>query len=255
MEDNIKKRKEYDREYYLRNADKKKKRERERYLNNKKKFLENRKEYYIQNTEKIKKKNTEYYENNKEKILVYKKEYRQQNVDKIREYRLTHKDYHSEYNQTYYLDNKKEILENKKKYYLDNKKTIIKKGCEYKYKRYHNDELYKLSKNIRNLIRNSIKVNKFSKKSKTHEILGCTFEEFKKHLEFKFKSWMNWGNYGNWNGQPKEMNIAWDIDHIIPLSTAITENDVLKLNHYSNLQPLCSFTNRYLKRNNIIQID
>ena len=28
---------------------------------------------------------------------------------------------------------------------------------------------------------------------------------------------MNWNNYGNWNGFPKERNVAWDIDHIIPL--------------------------------------
>jgi hypothetical protein len=61
---------------------------------------------------------------------------------------------------------------------------------------------------------------------------------------------MNWNNRGNWNGQPKEINVAWDIDHIIPLSTAKTEEEILKLNHYTNLQPLCSYTNRYIKSGN-----
>ena len=46
------------------------------------------------------------------------------------------------------------------------------------------------------------------------------------HLEKQFDEYMNWNNYGNWNGHPKEINTAWDIDHIIPLATAITEEDV-----------------------------
>jgi hypothetical protein len=59
---------------------------------------------------------------------------------------------------------------------------------------------------------------------------------------------MSWENYGNWNGSAKEINISWDIDHIIPLATAISLEDVIRLNHYTNLQPLCSYTNRYIKR-------
>ena len=60
---------------------------------------------------------------------------------------------------------------------------------------------------------------------------------------------MNWDNYGLYNGEP---NYGWDIDHIIPLSSANTENDLIRLNHYSNLQPLCSKFNRYIKKNNLL---
>jgi len=60
---------------------------------------------------------------------------------------------------------------------------------------------------------------------------------------------MTWENYGNWNGIPKELNTAWDIDHIIPISKAKTEYELIKLNHYSNMQPLCSYNNRFIKRN------
>ena len=42
-----------------------------------------------------------------------------------------------------------------------------------------------------------------------------------------------------------------DIDHIIPISTAKTEEEIIKLNHYSNLQPLCSYTNRVIKRDKV----
>ena len=38
---------------------------------------------------------------------------------------------------------------------------------------------------------------------------------------------MTWENKG-----------AWHIDHIIPTCTAKTEEDLIRLNHYTNLQPL-----------------
>ena len=91
----------------------------------------------------------------------------------------------------------------------------------------------------------AFKRNGYTKKSKSIDIIGCSFEEFQEHLESKFESWMTWENKGIYNG---ELNYGWDIDHIIPLSSAKTEEDVIKLNHYTNLQPLCGYTNRYLKR-------
>lgn len=62
---------------------------------------------------------------------------------------------------------------------------------------------------------------------------------------------MNWDNYGLYNGEPK---YGWDIDYKIPTSSAITEEDVIKLNHYSNLQPLCSYVNRVVKRDNVVTV-
>ena len=57
---------------------------------------------------------------------------------------------------------------------------------------------------------------------------------------------MNWNNYGIYNG---EFNYGWDLNHIIPISSAKSEEEIIKLNHYTNLQPLCSKTNRDIKRN------
>ena len=56
---------------------------------------------------------------------------------------------------------------------------------------------------------------------------------------------MSWENYGKYNG---ELNYGWDIDHIIPLSTAKTEDDIYTLSNYINLQPLCSKINRDVKK-------
>ena len=40
---------------------------------------------------------------------------------------------------------------------------------------------------------------------------------------------MSWDNYGLY---------GWHIDHKVPLSLAKTEEELLKLCHFSNLQPL-----------------
>ena len=90
--------------------------------------------------------------------------------------------------------------------------------------------------------------NGYKKESKTFDILGCTFEDFKNHIETRFEHWMSWDNYGLYNG---EFNYGWDIDHIIPISSAKNEEELIKLNHFTNLQPLCSKINRDIKINKI----
>lgn len=111
------------------------------------------------------------------------------------------------------------------------------------------DPIFSLSQSIRCAISTSLKKNKFDKKLKTQEILGCSFEEFKIHLEYKFEPWMTWKNRGLYNG---EFDYGWDIDHIIPISIANTREEILKLNHFTNLQPLCSYENRHIKRDLIV---
>lgn len=115
-------------------------------------------------------------------------------------------------------------------------------------KNLHLTEIDRLKSNIRNLIGLSISKRGFIKSRKSFDILGCSPDNLKIYLESKFEIWMNWNNYGKYNG---ELNSGWDIDHIIPLSSAKTEEDILKLNHYTNLQPLCSKVNRYIKRSRL----
>lgn len=102
------------------------------------------------------------------------------------------------------------------------------------------DPIFKLMCNLRSNISESIQKMKFIKKLKTLDIIGCTFVEFKTHIELKFKDGMCWENYGEWH-----------LDHIVPISYAITEDDVYNLNHYTNFQPLwakdnLSKGNRYI---------
>jgi hypothetical protein len=93
------------------------------------------------------------------------------------------------------------------------------------------DPVYKFSENIRALISESFKrgKNNFSKTLKSETILGCTIEHFVKYILDlcpKGVTLKDFGRYG------------YHIDHIIPVSSAKTEEDVIRLNHYSNLRPL-----------------
>lgn len=194
-------------------------REKDGYKEKQQKYME---EYY-----------PKYYEENKEIRSEYAKEYRTNNIDKEK---ARHK--------KYYDENKDKLNEYREEYKtrrnLLHKENMI------------NDPLYKAKHNIRGLIKQSFRT--YTKKSKTQDILGCTFEEFKEHIESQWNDWMNWDNHGNPKDNIFELDKTWDLDHIIPLSTAKTEEDVIRLNHYTNFQPLCSYNNRFIKRNLILQL-
>jgi len=165
------------------------------------------------------------------------------------------KKWNDEHSKEYYIKNKERIDANNKEYRNKNKDIIREKRVKNYYKvnerrknRRYNEPLYKLINNIRTSISGSINKNGYKKSSRTHEILGCSFKCFKSYIEGQMEDWMNWDNHGKYNG---ELNYGWDLDHITPSSSAKTEEDVIKLNHYSNFQPLCSKVNRDIKRNKI----
>lgn len=181
------------------------------------------KEYRLNNKEKIKEIAKKYYENNKVKY----KEYQIENKDKIKKYQ-------KEYFKEYRLNNKEKV----EKFRLNNKEYFK----EYNKSRRKNDSLFRFRAYTRTLISQSFKRNKnnnWSKKTKTEIILGCTIEDFRIYIKNKFDKKMNFENYG-W----------WHLDHIIPISIAKTEEDIIKLNHYTNFQPLWAEDN--LKKSNKI---
>ncbi len=74
--------------------------------------------------------------------------------------------------------------------------------------RYHSDPQFRAIKHARLRIKNFLK----NKDKKPSSSIGCTFEEFKQHLESLFQPGMSWENYGKWH-----------IDHKYPLSVAYKE--------------------------------
>jgi len=190
------------------------------------------KKYRLNNIEKEKDRSNSYYKNNK---------------DKRSDYFNSKKEEKKEYAKKYRKENKVKISEQRKKKYLENKEIISKKNYEYHKRKMETDPLFKLKKQLKGLIRDSLRNQNLKKSDKTIDILGCTIQEFKQHIESQFESWMTWENKGLYNG---ELNYGWDIDHIIPTSSGSTYEEIIKLNHYSNLQPLCGYINRHVKRNN-----
>ena len=140
------------------------------------------------------------------------------------------------------------VKERSKVYRENNKEKINSKTRGYRKHKRQSDSLYKVKENIRVSIINSFIRYGYTKNSRTFEVLGCTYVDFKLHIESNWEDWMNWDNYGIYNGKE---NYGWDLDHIIPVSSATCEENLIRLNHYTNLQPLCSYVNRFVKRDKI----
>jgi len=181
---------------------------------------------------------------NKDSIKEYKKTYYEKNKKEISDKKKDKKAW-----KLYYLNNKEKVSVANKKYRTLNKDIINEKSNYYRKCRRNDDILYRIITSIRSSIGCSLRYNGYSKKSKSYEILGCTYEEFSEYLESKFEEWMCWDNYGKYNG---ELNYGWDMDHIKPISSANSEEEILKLNHFTNFQPLCSKVNRDIKKNKIL---
>lgn len=138
-------------------------------------------------------------------------------------------------NQCKSCENKLRYKRNKEKRLIDPQydKMCREYDVKRKRKKEKENELTYFIQTIRHCVRKSFKRNGYTKKSKTYEILGNDWETVKNHFELLFKPGMSWNNHGE-----------WEIDHIIPLSNANNENDVIKLCHYINLQPLWKLDNR-----------
>ena len=195
------------------------------YEANKEAFAERKKQYRQANKEVIAEREKQYYEANKEAISEKKKQYYEANKSAIKQYYEANKKAFAERNKQWHEANKKAIAEKRKQYYQANKEAFAERNKN----RLKTDPIYKFKYNVRRLIYNSFKrgTNQFSKKAKTEQILGCTIEEFRKYIQAKFKKGMSFDNHGQWH-----------LDHIVPLSIAATEEEIIKLNHYTNFQPL-----------------
>lgn len=125
-------------------------------------------------------------------------------------------------------NNKDKRVISRKKLYDKNRLKEFEYAKKYKAKRKAVDPVFKLVELIRTRIWHTLHKKNFKKNKRFKEYIGCTVEELVIHLECKFDANMNWSNHGSY----------WHLDHIIPLDSASTIEEVMKLNHYTNLQPL-----------------
>lgn len=138
-------------------------------------------------------------ENFRNKVNQKRKENYKNNIDKVREYT--------------------------KQYYQNNKKILRVKSDEWKKVKMKEDGFFRMKKNLRDRIRQYLISENKSKRTK--DIVGLDKNEFKLYIQNKFVEGMSWENYGKWH-----------LDHKIPLCQAKNNEEALKLNHYTNLQPL-----------------
>jgi hypothetical protein len=173
------------------------------YQKNKEHILKTKQDFYASNRHNFKQKNTNYYKNNKNFILKEKKSYN-----------LGHKAERKAYNKHYYSLNRERLI-------AENLRNLL-------FRRANNINC-KLSLNLRSRLNKAIRGN-YKSGSAVFD-LGCSIEQFKIYMEFKFQSGMTWDNYGLH---------GWHIDHIKPLSSfnLSDKEELLKACHYSNLQPL-----------------
>jgi hypothetical protein len=191
-------------EYIKANPDKKLESDKKSYEKLKEKKLAQKKEYYIKKKEEILLKRKEYHSNNKEKISLKNKEYRAANLEKLKEY-------NREYQRKY-----AKILSGKRKQLVNS------------------TPLRQFKERIRLLTKGAFYRLKQDKRFNTHSILGADWETVKEHFISQFKDGMTW-----------EAFIAGEIhvDHIQPLASAKTEEELIALCHYTNLQPLWCLDN------------
>ena len=185
------------------------------------------------------------YEKHKSKRLKKYAEYREINKDYYREKIADWWKNNPDYEKKWRTDNPGASTQ----WYRDNPEKRRAQKQRYDKKRRAQDPMYKLRSNMRARIWHFLKNKGWSKPSHTYELIGCSWLELYNHLQNQLEVWMNESNYGKCiPGQP---NVGWDIDHIIPLASAETEEDLIRLCHYTNLQPICSNYNRYIKRDQL----
>jgi hypothetical protein len=181
------------------------------------------------------KRSVDYRKNNPEKVLeltrnwtkknpewVYNrhKKWREENPEKVKEIKGN------------WLDKNPE----KRKEYRENYKP---RKQERRKERRDSDPVFNLTNRLRCRLWKYLKILNITKTNKTFDIVGCSPQFLKEHLETQFIDGMSWDNRSEWH-----------IDHIIPLSSAKTEDELYKLCHYENLQPLWAEDN--LKKSNKI---
>lgn len=131
-----------------------------------------------------------------------------------------------------YNKNRESILKRGRVYYENNKDKRAVYRVEYERNKVKNDPVFKLKKTLKRLLRLVLTgKSNYTKKALIYKVTKLEQVHLINHLHSTFEE-----NYG--------MPRAWinlkevEIDHIIPISTAKTEENVKRLNHYTNLQLL-----------------
>lgn len=172
--------------------------------------------------------------------------------DCAREYHLNHRkdrsDYYKQYdikryqNETYRKNkiekvkewrnkNKEQADDTTKKWNEENKERVKKNKLTWKQKEYQENPKYKLACVLRARFHQALAKALVNKQNSIMELIGCSIDHLKEHIEKQFVEGMNWENWSFY---------GWHIDHIRPIASFDLSDpaQVKECFHYSNLQPL-----------------
>lgn len=136
----------------------------------------------------------------------------------------------------YRYKNKEVLLGKKRDYYKNNKDKFRVSAKSIYDKKYNIDKMYTFKQRLKCRMRLAFYKKRWIKGGGSEILLGSTYEIVMSHIEKQFTEGMNWDNHGRGNDK-------WHIDHIMPLASAKNEEELIKLCHYTNLQPLWAIDN------------
>lgn len=182
------------------------------------------KRYYEKHKEALLLKNKEYREKYPEKRRETMRQYKLKNSERIKKYNKTHKPkplteeqkkQRSAYNKQYRAKNKIQLNEKRQKYLNNNPHQYIALLLR--------TRIISLTKRARTYKQNTLL-----------EVIGCSLQELKAHIEKQFTHEMSWEKHN------------FHIDHVIPcalfdLTLAEQQRSCF---HYSNLRPLNGIENQ-----------
>lgn len=211
-------------------------RKREEYLRNKQKYLDKAKSYREKFPEKVseakklcyqnkidqyKQNHRKYYQENKEAVLVQAAEYREANKEEIRKR-----------DNAYKARNREKLRLKQSEYQRLNSELRNEYTRKYRKNRRQADKLFAIKQNMRARFRFELAKRGEEQLIKANQYLGCSWIFLRDYLAEKFTDGMSWENYGDWH-----------VDHVIPLASAKSKEELIRLWHYSNLQPLWASDN------------
>jgi hypothetical protein len=90
-----------------------------------------------------------------------------------------------------------------------------------------NNEMCRKAQVWRAKVRQILRSDEDSRYKTAELLIGCSASEFREHMEKLFKEGMSWENRKEWH-----------VDHRVPCASANSLEDLAKLFHFKNLQPL-----------------
>lgn len=182
------------------------------------------------------KKKRNYYLSNPQPAIERAARYRAANPHKVSEVkkasRLKKLETYKKKARDSYRANRQSRLEYARRYRKENWPEVLARNTRYKRDRLRSDPLFRLEYSVRNRTFVAFRDQGYGKAGKTRQIIGCDWVQLMDHMASQFQDGMTIDNYGEWH-----------VDHIIPLSSAKSEQELLRLCHYTNLQPLWAADN------------